>query len=115
MTTHVDLAALTEGEDDGDGVHWTLGPPSELNVNLVRLDPGHRIEAHVGGVDVAVVVLRGDGRAVVDHTTHELGPHTLVHISKGAERQIEAGADGLWYLTVHRRREGPTISTSRPG
>ena len=42
----------------GDGVHWTLEMPSDLNVNLVHLDAIHVVGEHANNeVDVIIVVL----------------------------------------------------------
>lgn len=92
---------------DGDGVQWTLDGPSDLNANLVHLDAGHAIDDHVNDeVDVLVVVLAGSGTATVDGEALVLTSQVVVHLPKGSRRRIDAGADGLRYLTVHRRR-GP--------
>lgn len=102
-----DLTPLLDAA--GDGVHWTLEGGDDLNANLVRLDPDHVMGEHVNDeVDVLVVVLAGGGHAVVEASTVELHPHVVAHLPKGARRAIHAGADGLAYLTVHRRR-GLTI------
>lgn len=91
----------------GDGVHWTLPGEGDLNANLVRLEPGHSVGEHVNDeVDVLVVVLAGGGVAVVDGEALELERHRAVLLPVRASRSIEAGADGIAYLTVHRRRSG---------
>ncbi|HEY9557387.1 MAG TPA: cupin domain-containing protein [Acidimicrobiales bacterium] len=98
-------------EEPGDGVHWTLEPDSQLNTNLVRLDPGHSIGEHTNDeVDVIIVVLAGAGHVLLDGRHVPVRPHTLVHAPTGAARSIHAGDSGLSYLTVHRRRpRGLTI------
>ena len=97
---------------NGDGVHWTLPSPSELNANLVRLEPSHTMASHTNdAVDVLLVVVEGSGTVDVEGAESPLGPGTLVHLPKGLRRSITASADGLAYLTVHRRRAlsvGPT-------
>lgn len=99
---------------DGDGVHWTLRGSDDLNANLVHLDPGHAMGEHVNdAVDVIVVVLAGDGEVLVDARPHRVGPHALALVPRGAARTIRAGAGGLTYLTVHRRRGGPAIGPRR--
>lgn len=98
----------------GDGVHWTLESQGDLNVNLVHLDAGHEVGDHVNdAVDVLVVGLDGTGRVTVEGEQHDLAPAVAVHVPKGARRSIRAGGLGVAYLTVHRRRAGPSIG-SRP-
>jgi quercetin dioxygenase-like cupin family protein len=99
---------------NGDGVHWTLEGDSDLNVNLVHLDPGSGVETHANReVDVVVIVVEGNGRLCLDGTDHALAPNVLAVIPKGIERSVSAGPDGLSYLTVHRRRAGLGIARSR--
>ena len=98
----------------GDGVHWTLDDSTDLNANLVHLDPGHAVGEHVNGaVDVLVVGLAGDGEVAVDDAVHALRAHVVVHVPRGARRTIRAGDAGLTYLTVHRRRGGLEIGPTR--
>lgn len=94
----------------GDGVHWTLDRPADLNVNLVHLDAGHEVGTHVNdAVDVVVVGLDGTGGVQVGDAHHDLGPAVVLHIPKGALRTIRAGGLGFTYLTVHQRRSGPSL------
>jgi quercetin dioxygenase-like cupin family protein len=102
----VDTATLLANAT-GDGAHWTLDEPSDLNVNAVHLDPGSSIAAHVNGaLDVLVVGIAGAGWGEIDRERHALTPGTVVHVPKGTERSTHAGDDGVGYLTVHLRR-GP--------
>ena len=104
----VDLTAALH--ESGDGVHWTLEPHGDLNANLVRLDPGHDVAEHTNvEVDVLVLVLAGEGHAMVDGTRVALAPHVVLHLPKGGRRSLHAGDDGLGYVTVHRRRGPLTI------
>lgn len=97
----------------GDGVHWTLEPDGDLNANLVHLDPWHEIAQHDNAeVDVLMVVLRGGGHVRIDDVRSTLAPDVVVHLPIGTTRWIEAGPEGLWYLSVHRRR-GP-LAIGRP-
>ena len=98
----------------GDGVHWTLEQDADLNVNLVHLDPGHEVGAHVNdAVDVLFVGLDGTGEVEVDDHRHDLAPGVALHVAKGARRRTRAGGLGFTYLTVHRRRSGPAIGGGR--
>jgi quercetin dioxygenase-like cupin family protein len=103
VTTVVQLADVLA--EEGDGVHWTLPEPSDLNANLVRLAAGSSIPEHVNTeVDVLLVVLAGAGTLRVDGRDAPLGPGTLAHLAKGSARAVFAGGGGLSYVTVHRRR-----------
>jgi len=108
-----DTAALPDGAviaDLGDvtlsgGAVWSLPHGGDLDANLVRLEPGHRIEAHVNTeVDVLVFVQSGSGRIDLGHTSTDLTADHLVLVPKGARRSIVAGPGGITYLSVHRRR-----------
>ncbi len=114
MTTAITTAQLADlMAVQGDGVHWTLPEPSDLNANLVRLDPGSSMAEHVNAeVDVLLIVLEGAGTLRVDGHDATLEPFTVAHVAKGAARSVRAGDDGLSYLTVHRRR-GPLQLGSR--
>jgi quercetin dioxygenase-like cupin family protein len=109
----VDLSRFLGAE--GDGVHWTLEEPGELNVNLVRLGSGRSMSQHVNdAVDVVVVVLAGSGQLVVDGVGLRLATAVVAQIPKGAARSIHADSEGLAYLTVHRRRDGLAVGGRRP-
>jgi mannose-6-phosphate isomerase-like protein (cupin superfamily) len=102
-----DLSGYLQGAD-GDGVHWTLEAPGELNVNLVHLDAGHEIGEHVSEmVDVVIIVLAGRGQLTTDGRSTALTPHVVAHVPRSSRRSVRAAADdGLDYLSIHRRR-GP--------
>ncbi len=110
--TVTDLGAVASVAT-GNGVHWTLPAPADLNVNLVRLDPGESIAEHVNReLDVLFVVLEGNGWLEIDDREHGLSQHTLVNVPAGSTRAVRAAADGLTYVTVHGRRGG--LSLGRP-
>jgi quercetin dioxygenase-like cupin family protein len=103
--TVTDLAEFLDAEDDG--VHWTLAGSDDLNANLVRLGPDRSMAEHRNeDVDVLVIVMAGSARLVVDDEDRLVAPGVLALVPRGATRAIHAGADGLAYITVHRRR-GP--------
>jgi len=104
--TMADLSGYLHG-GGGDGVHWTLEGPGELNVNLVHLDAGHAMGEHVNeAVDVVLVVLAGTGRLTIDGRSTALAPHVVAHVPRTSLRSVRAGEEGLDYLSIHRRR-GP--------
>jgi quercetin dioxygenase-like cupin family protein len=109
-----DLSTVLQGAG-GDGVHWTLETPGDLNVNLVHLDAGHAIGDHVNDeVDVVIVVLTGRGRLTIDGHGTDLAPHVVACVPKTALRDVRAAdGDGLDYLSIHRRR-GPLGIRPRP-
>lgn len=86
-STVVDLAAIVAGAS-GNGVHWTPPEPSDLNVNVVRLDPSQSIAEHVNReIDVLFVVLHGAGWLVIDGHAHGLSQHSLINVPAGAARE----------------------------
>jgi quercetin dioxygenase-like cupin family protein len=101
MTRAVDLLG-----GSGSGPLWGMASV-ELNATLLAWPPGHELVEHTNTeVEVLLVVLEGSGVAVVDEERHELAPGGLLLLEKGSSRSIVAGADGLRYLSVHKRR-GP--------
>jgi quercetin dioxygenase-like cupin family protein len=103
------------GADDaaaGGGAAWRLRPePRQLDSNVIRLRPGGQIDSHVGpDLDVLVLVLAGDGRVVGEAADVPLTEGALVWLPRRSRRAIEAGAQGLSYLTVHRKRPGLSIA-----
>ena len=98
----------------GNGVQWSLSDPSQLNANVVHLEPGASIGEHVADdVDVIVIVLAGSGIVSAGDRQIELGAHHLVHLPAGLPRGTRAGQSGLTYLTVHRRRGGIQVGRRR--
>ena len=109
----VDLADSIEAAV-GNGVQWSLSDPSQLNANLVHLEPGASIGEHVADdVDVIVIVLVGSGILGAGDRQIELGVHNLVHLPAGLPRGMRAGQYGLTYLTVHRQRGGIQVGRRR--
>jgi quercetin dioxygenase-like cupin family protein len=95
---------LTAGE--GPGPVWGMAS-ADLNATLLAWRAGEGVEEHVNDErDVLLVVVAGGGRLWVDGSEQPLRPPSAVLIEKGRARRIEAGADGLRYLSVHTRR-GP--------
>lgn len=90
----------------GRGPVWGLAS-EELNATLLSWEPGEGVSEHANGErEVLVVVLAGSGLVTVDGHQHMLGVHDALLIRKDARQEIRACAQGLRYLSVHRRR-GP--------
>lgn len=105
----VNLADIDVG--GADGAVWSLPHDGDLDANLVKLAPGGEIASHRNDeVDVVLVVVSGSGNLVIDGEAHQLRPHRLARIGKGAERSLRAGPGGLLYLSLHRARSGLRIS-----
>ena len=101
----VDLVALASTSSNA-GAIWT-GGQNDLNVNLVRFDAEDGVAAHLNDeVDVLIVGIVGTGDIEVDGLCQSLMPGRALIIPRGARRAITAGAEGIAYLTCHRRRAG---------
>ncbi|GAB3574577.1 hypothetical protein GCM10027445_35660 [Amycolatopsis endophytica] len=108
-TVPADLRELAAA--GGSGILWRLREDGrQLDANLVQLRPGETIGTHAEpDLDVLLVVVTGAGTLTTGDGAVEAGPGTLVWLAHGRARSVEAGPDGLTYLTVHRRRPGMTI------
>ena len=96
----------------GTGPLWGLAS-SDLNATLLAWPPGHELLADTNTeLDVLLIVLEGGGVATVDEHEHALVPGGALLVEKGSSRTIRAGADGLRYVSVHKRR-GPLQLTGR--
>jgi mannose-6-phosphate isomerase-like protein (cupin superfamily) len=89
----------------------------DLNLNLLVLDAGEVIEAHVNSeVDVLVVAVDGQGEIVIDDQQIALTPGQALVIAKGARRAIRPIGGRFAYLSCHRRRAGlwPKAAPRKP-
>ncbi|XQE81326.1 hypothetical protein ACN24L_23605 [Streptomyces microflavus] len=102
---------LASASPDERGALWHLAEAGrELDANLVRLPAGAEVGVHQEDVlDVLLVVLEGAGRVRVGGGDIVLSPSTVVWLPRTSRRALSAGADGLTYLTVHRRRPGLAV------
>jgi quercetin dioxygenase-like cupin family protein len=90
----------------GPGPVWTR-TTTDLNVNLLSFDEGMGVPEHVNDeVDVLLVVVAGEGRAVVDGVEQHLAPGSICLIPKGSARSIHAAGGRIAYVSCHRRRGG---------
>jgi quercetin dioxygenase-like cupin family protein len=90
----------------GVGPVWGIAS-HDLNATLLLWPAGHQVAEHVNeDLDVLLVVLAGSGVAIVDGASRQLLQGRALLIERGASRAIQAGPDGIRYLSVHHRR-GP--------
>jgi len=97
----------------GTGPLWGMAS-SDLNATLLAWPPRHQlVEDTNTELDVLLIVLEGSGVAKVDEQEHALVAGSALLVEKGSSRTVRAGADGIRYVSVHRRR-GPLQITDRP-
>lgn len=115
MTPDPAVADLSEVDTSGtDGVAWSLPHGGDLDANLVALRPGASIAEHVNdAVDVFIYVRSGGGELRLDGRPHPLCPDLVILVPQGARRALQAGPDGMTYLSIHQRRPPLTISGGR--
>ncbi|GAA3170163.1 MULTISPECIES: hypothetical protein [Streptomyces] len=112
-----DVVALAADASGGAAVRWKLAESGrQLDANVVHLTAGQRVDAHrEPDLDVLLLVLSGDGTLESAGRDEALTAGGLVWLPHGSTRALVAGAGGLSYLTVHRRRPGMQIGTRPPG
>jgi quercetin dioxygenase-like cupin family protein len=98
------------GAEGGRGPIWGL-ESDDLNATLLAWPAGEATPAHVNAErDVLLVVLDGSGVVTVEGRESRLRADQACVLRKGRRRSVEAGPDGIRYLSVHRRRGGLQIS-----
>ncbi len=98
--------------DGRSGVVWGAAC-DQLNLNFVKLDAGHEVEAHVNDeVEVLMVFQGGRGVVTIDDDEHEVVVDTIVVVPIGAVRSIRA-IERLLYYSIHVRRGG-LLPPARP-
>jgi len=108
MEEPVDLAGLA-----GRGPLWGIAS-EDLNATLLEWSHGEGVAEQVNDErDILLVVLSGSGTLRAGGAEHELAPQRAALIRKGERWSITAGADGLRYLSIHRRRGGLAIEPLR--
>jgi quercetin dioxygenase-like cupin family protein len=98
-------------DPDATGAIWKLETRHrDLDTNLIQVRPSATIDAHTGpDIDVLIHVVQGTGQITTELGTLELRPGALVWLPARSQRRFDAGADGLRYLTIHRRRQALTL------
>ena len=88
----------------GIGPLWGMAS-NDLNATLLAWEPGNEISEHVNiDFDVLIVVLAGSATVTIDAQPHALTASGAILIERGTRRAVRAGADGVRYLSIHRRR-----------
>lgn len=101
---------LSRGE--GSGVIRGIAS-DDLNVNLVSWPAGGGVGEHVNDeLDVLLVVVHGEMTVRVAGAPVVVGADQAVVVPKGTSRSIVAGAEGVRYLSSHRRRA--PLDVTRP-
>jgi quercetin dioxygenase-like cupin family protein len=104
----VDLARPASGR----GPQWGM-QSADLNATLLAWPPGGGFAEHRNDErDVLLVILDGTALVRLDDTDHQLGDHQLLLLPRGSIRALSAGASGVRYLSIHRRRD-PLLPRSR--
>lgn len=100
--------------DNANGPVWGLAS-DDLNATLLEWPEGGGALEHVNQErDVLIFVAAGSATVTVDGEAQELRAGQAIIIEKGRRRSITAGAHGVRYLSVHRRRP-PLQIRSRQG
>jgi uncharacterized protein (DUF2249 family)/quercetin dioxygenase-like cupin family protein len=109
---NVDAVQQDEVTRDAAGALWKLDMRERhLDANLIRLQEDDRIALHRGpDLDVLVFVVAGDGELITSAGSSPLRSGDLAWLPRGSERSLQAGPEGLSYLTVHPRRPALDIA-----
>ena len=87
-----------------NGPIFSLGSP-DLNCNCLRFDGGEGVPLHINAeVDVAGVVLEGEGFLQVDGQQHLLTDGDFFYIPRGTARKLRSAGGRFTYLSFHARR-----------
>jgi quercetin dioxygenase-like cupin family protein len=78
---------------------------SDLNCNFVRFDAGEGVPLHINAeVDVAGLVLEGEGFLQVDGQQRILIEGDFFYLPKGTARKLRSSGGPFAYLSFHARR-----------
>lgn len=78
---------------------------SDMDCNFLRFDKGEGVPLHINAqVDVAGVVMEGEGFLQVDGQQHLLNEGDFFYIPKGAARKLRSSGGPFAYLSFHARR-----------
>jgi quercetin dioxygenase-like cupin family protein len=109
-------AEIAKSETATIGVLWRLSETGrQLDANLVQLAPWQHIDVHAEpDLDVLIVVMDGTGDLRAENLTMRLAAGLVAWLPRGSSRTLAAGARGLAYISVHRRRPGMQIGLKPP-
>jgi quercetin dioxygenase-like cupin family protein len=89
---------------EGTGPVWGMAS-TDLNATLLVWPAGHELLEHTNAErDVLLIVLAGDGVAIVGGHEYALSSGSALLIEKGTSQSLHAGDHGVRYLSVHVRR-----------
>jgi quercetin dioxygenase-like cupin family protein len=78
---------------------------SDLDCNFLRFDGGEGVPLHINAqVDVAGLVLEGEGFLQVDGQQRLLHEGDFFYIPKGSARKLRSAGGPFAYLSFHARR-----------
>ncbi|WP_077487763.1 cupin domain-containing protein [Sinomonas mesophila] len=102
---------------EGQGAVWRLAADErDLDANVIALGPGGSIGEHAGpDLDVILHVVSGSGILTTAGGDVALEPGGIVWLPRRTRRGFTAGAEGLVYFSVHRRKPGLGLSARPTG
>jgi mannose-6-phosphate isomerase-like protein (cupin superfamily) len=90
--------------EGAQGPAFSLQSP-DLDSNFLRFDKGEGVPLHINAqVDVAGVVLEGEGFLQVDGQQQMLAEGDFFNIPKGTARKLRSAGGTFAYLSFHARR-----------
>lgn len=102
-TTFIETAQLLR-ETEHSGPQFGCAT-EDLNVTLLSWPRGFGVESHVNSeVDVALLVVGGEGEVLVDEEKFSLSFGQVLLIPKGSQRAIRSTSESFSYFSIHRRR-----------
>lgn len=113
--THGTQQAIDLTAGAGIGPLWGMAS-DDLNATLLAWGPAHEIAEHTNAdLDVLIVALAGSATVTIDAQPHVLTAGSAILIQRGTSRVIRAGAGGVRYLSIHRRRGRLQIQAAASG
>ncbi|MHB8620010.1 MAG: cupin domain-containing protein [Chloroflexota bacterium] len=86
----------------------SLAESERIKLVLVCLEPGQSIPAHVPGVDMALVVIEGEGTLISGEREEPIRPGSIGFVPAGVKRGVKAATRLVALHTVQP-------ATHRPG